>query len=206
MEHPVCSSVTELSWLLSLLCSLHKEDTSNMQATCEKSGHDLQLYFALLLWKKHFYAMTFHKQFICCSSYSLPLCYLFEHIHRSPPLVPILSQQNPFHVIYIYLTSVLILSSYTCLGLPHDILPSNIPTQISYAHLLCCRIAKVSHLSCPSAWQLWPSFQQMQAFYAIRAAGLRGTMKVAAFTSPIQPNHFRSNPEYADFQFPLYFS
>lgn len=42
-------------------------------------------------------------------------------------------------------------------------------------------------------------------FLCNRAAVLRDTIKVEAFTSPNQPNHFRSNPEYTNFQFPLHF-
>jgi hypothetical protein len=58
------------------------------------------------------------------------------HVHKSPPLVPILSQSNPIHPIPSYLSKILlILSTYLRLGLPSGLLPSGFPTNILYAFL-----------------------------------------------------------------------
>jgi hypothetical protein len=50
-------------------------------------------------------------------------------IHKSPPLVTILSQINPMHTIPSYL-SILILSTHLRLGLPCGHFPSGFPTNI----------------------------------------------------------------------------
>jgi hypothetical protein len=56
-------------------------------------------------------------------------------VHKSPPLVPILSQINPIHTILSYLSKVdLILSTHLCLRLPSGIFPSGFPTNIVYAY------------------------------------------------------------------------
>ena len=56
--------------------------------------------------------------------------------HKSPTVVPILSQFNPFQVPPSYWRSVLILSSYLSLYLPRGLFPSNFPTKTLYTPLL----------------------------------------------------------------------
>jgi hypothetical protein len=57
------------------------------------------------------------------------------HVHKSPPLVTILSQIDPFHATPSYLRSILILSTHLHLGLPNGLFPSGLPTKILYAFL-----------------------------------------------------------------------
>jgi hypothetical protein len=54
------------------------------------------------------------------------------HVHKSPPLVPILSQIDPIHTIPSYLRSILILSTHLRLGLPSNLFPSGFRTDILY--------------------------------------------------------------------------
>jgi hypothetical protein len=44
--------------------------------------------------------------------------------HNNPPTVLVLSQKNPFHVTYIYLGSILVLSLNLRLGIPIGFWPS----------------------------------------------------------------------------------
>jgi hypothetical protein len=57
-------------------------------------------------------------------------------VHKSPPLVPILSHINPVHSIPSYLSKILlILSTHLRLCLPSGLFPSGMPTNILYAFL-----------------------------------------------------------------------
>jgi hypothetical protein len=59
-----------------------------------------------------------------------------HRLHKSPPMVPILSQINPVHTTPshpISLRSILILATHLRLGLPSGLLPSGCPTDILYA-------------------------------------------------------------------------
>jgi hypothetical protein len=56
-------------------------------------------------------------------------------VHKSLPLVPILSQINPVHTILSYLRSVLILFPHLRLGLPIGLFPYGFSTNILYAFL-----------------------------------------------------------------------
>jgi hypothetical protein len=55
---------------------------------------------------------------------------------KSPPLVPMPKQINPFHTTQSYKRSILIVSTHICLGLPSRLFPSGFPTNILYAFLL----------------------------------------------------------------------
>jgi hypothetical protein len=76
----------------------------------------------------------------CAATQELPniLWNLKVHyrVHKSPPLVPILSQINSAHTIRpISLRSILILSTNLRLGLPSGLFPSGFPTNVLYAFL-----------------------------------------------------------------------
>jgi hypothetical protein len=70
------------------------------------------------------------------------------HVHKSPPLVPILSHINPIHTIPSYLRSILVLFTHLLLGLPSGLVPSGFLTYILYAFLLShIRATFPSHLT-----------------------------------------------------------
>jgi hypothetical protein len=56
-------------------------------------------------------------------------------VHKSPPLVPIMSQINLIDTIPSYLRSILILSTHLGLGLPSCLFPSDFPSNNLYAFL-----------------------------------------------------------------------
>jgi hypothetical protein len=56
-----------------------------------------------------------------------------HRVHKSLPLVPILSHIDPVHTILSYLRSIFILSTHLRLGLPSGLFPSGFPTNILYA-------------------------------------------------------------------------
>ena len=69
-------------------------------------------------------------------------------IHTSLPPAPILSQLNPFHgTTSHFLKSILILSTYLCLGLPSGLFPSGFSTKTLYTRLLpyTCYMPRLSH-------------------------------------------------------------
>jgi hypothetical protein len=67
--------------------------------------------------------------------------------HKSPPLVPILSQIDPVHIIHFSLRSTLIPSTHLRLDLPSGLFLSGIPTSILYAFLYSpIRATSAAHL------------------------------------------------------------
>jgi hypothetical protein len=72
----------------------------------------------------------------CAATEELP-CILWTpkvhyRVHKSLPMVPILSQINPVHTIPAYLRSILILSTHLRLGFPSRLFPSGFPNNIQY--------------------------------------------------------------------------
>jgi hypothetical protein len=62
-----------------------------------------------------------------------------HRVHKSPPLVPILSQFDPVHTIASYLSKIrfnIVYLRHLRLGLPSGLFPSGFPTNILYAFLV----------------------------------------------------------------------
>jgi hypothetical protein len=74
----------------------------------------------------------------CAATQEIPVLWnpkFHYHVHKSPPLVLILSQIDPVHTTSSYLRSILILSTHLHLGLPSGLFPSGFPTNVLYALL-----------------------------------------------------------------------
>jgi hypothetical protein len=56
-------------------------------------------------------------------------------VHKSPPLVPILSQINKVHTASSYLRPILILSTRLCQGIPSGVFPFGFPNKNLYTFL-----------------------------------------------------------------------
>jgi hypothetical protein len=69
-------------------------------------------------------------------------------VHKSPPLVPILSQTNPVHTTLSFLSKIhFYIIHPLCLGLSSGLFPSGFPTNILYAFLLApIRATCLAHL------------------------------------------------------------
>jgi len=66
-----------------------------------------------------------------------------HHVHRSPQLVPILSQMNPVHSLHSIPLRLIPIPSYDlCLGLLSGLYPSDTPTKILFAFLKNNRYSK----------------------------------------------------------------
>jgi hypothetical protein len=90
-------------------------------------------------------------------------------VHKSPPLVPILSHIDSVHTIPSYLSkrSILILSTHLRLGLPSGIFPSGFPNNILYMH----SSSSPFPATCPPpslAHYIWRRIQDMQSFISQR--------------------------------------
>jgi len=69
-----------------------------------------------------------------------PACYGTHCVHKSLPLIPILSQMNPVHTLPPYFPKIHSnITSCLCLGLPSDLFSSGFSTKILYAFLICPR-------------------------------------------------------------------
>jgi len=86
-----------------------------------------------------------------------------SHVHKDLPLVPILNQMNPVHILWpISIRSILILSSHLCLGLPSWLFLSVFATKhvSSLSCLPCALTTSSSWFDHPN--KIWWSVQVMK--------------------------------------------
>jgi hypothetical protein len=73
-------------------------------------------------------------------------------VYKSLPLVPILSNTNPFHVATILLKDVLILSSHLYVGLRSSFFPLDFPTKTLYSGPLTYELNSFPRAGRNSTW------------------------------------------------------
>jgi hypothetical protein len=76
---------------------------------------------------------------------------IYNHVYRGQPLVPILSQMNPFHTVPFYLRFILVFSIIPHL---HPCISSDPFLQVSPPEF-CMLLSHASHMSFPSNHTVW---------------------------------------------------
>jgi hypothetical protein len=110
---------------------------------------------------------------------------VYYHVHKIPPLVPIMSQMHPFYNIPPhFLRSILILFSRLCLDLSCGLFPSGFPTKIVYAFLI-----SAIHARCP-AHHIFLDLITLKIFsepYKLRSSSLCSLLQSPArFQTPVK--------------------
>jgi hypothetical protein len=78
----------------------------------------------------------------------------YYHVHKNPPLIPILSQMNPVHTNPTYFSKIiLIISSHLRLVLPSGAFPSGFSTKTLYAFLHAPPISFSLTYHCNYTWR-----------------------------------------------------
>jgi hypothetical protein len=71
---------------------------------------------------------------------------VYYGVHKSRPLLPILSQINPFHITQpIFLRSILILLSNLRLGISSGLFPPGFPTKVLYTFIIFMHATYLVH-------------------------------------------------------------
>jgi hypothetical protein len=83
-------------------------------------------------------------------------------VHKSPPLVPILSQINPVHITLCSLRFILILPTHLCIWLPSGLFPSGFRTKILYSFHFFANHATCLATSPPLTYHSWRRVQVMK--------------------------------------------
>jgi hypothetical protein len=127
------------------------EHGSEPAVSIKTGRHSSLFHFRITFWTNFMHLSNSRETASCAAIQELPRILwnsrFHYSFHKSPPLVPILSQTDPVNTTPSYPRSILILFTHKHLGLPSGLCPSGFPNNILYAFLFSLFVLHVLFIS-----------------------------------------------------------